>query len=166
VATLLANWALDPANQLRTRYEAAVALASLKTEGRLRVWNHELEGVIIGSVLHELAAAYQAKEGGVSDSAFQWWVYNLGFAYGTGRLGQLPDFAKVFEPIVVAILGNEKLDPAPLDAWLAAHAPPKNRKLAPRADDVVFPPPKPAPSPEKPAAADSKAEKAADEKKE
>lgn len=164
VATVLANWAVDPANELRTRYEAAVALASLKTEGRLRVWNHELEGVIIARVLRELAAAYEAKEGGVADTTYQWWVYNLGLAYGSGRISHVPDLAKVFEPIVVAILGADKLEPAPLDAWLAAHEPPKDRRLAPRADNVVFPPPKPAEPPEKPAAGGDKKEKPADTK--
>jgi hypothetical protein len=143
VGTFLANLALNDTHNLRTRFEAAVALARLQVQKIVRNWNYELEAVVVARLMRELLQAN--RDAKISTDLTRWWTNQLAVVLATRLQEPIGDgylsFLRVAEPIIQQVLNQGEPDLGPLDRWIAAHEPPKNLRLAPQAEEIAFPAP-------------------------
>lgn len=144
VGTFLANLSLNEKRAARTRFEAAVALARLKVQNAVRNWNFDLEALVVARSIRETLQA--SKDAKLSSESTRWRVLQMATALqdrlknGATSEGYR-SFLLLAAPMMEQILSDptSDVDLVSLDRWLTSHEPPKNRRLAPQADEITYP---------------------------
>ncbi|QDU64046.1 hypothetical protein Pan216_49340 [Planctomycetes bacterium Pan216] len=148
VGKFLADTALDTNMPARVRVAAGISLGKLQTSG-IRGWNFRLQSVVMGKALQALIDAHTAVF--INDEKYRHLALRLGLAIGAMKREMadntsvseeekkdVTEFTQIAFAVITQIIDRADVNIDPLQEWLKKNDNPQQKRLAPRAGDLVM----------------------------